>query len=466
MRLLFGFGCVFLVFCALSLGAAPEDSPENAGELVLTLEDAVERALSHSVALQKSQITLEEEEYTSKRLWAELFPTISASTGLSFNSPLFTGSADDRRLGAKNFAYSASLGLSLGLNAGIPYRMKLLRLAYQQQLLSYGDIRRLLEIDTAKNFYTLIMEKENLSQLEETLGLAERQLEKHRVGRANGMISEAVLLQSRLAVESARYALSSARADYSIGLGAFLSALGLSSEVPVRLEGEFTIQKVELDPEELIRDYLPGRPDMQYQRRVIEGLELTGRQTAMVRRAPSLDLSFNWQGSPGGSAGGTRAINNPFSDSLSASATLRIPIDSWIPGTRDSQTLRRAQAEIDKARLDLKNTGDAAAAEIRSLMANLQNSWESLEIARLREEIARRSYGYSEQGFLAGSLEALTLENSRNSLAEARYELLRGELAYRNLVLDLARAINADWRQFAGGGPVSSGGPSPGSDTP
>jgi outer membrane protein TolC len=448
MRVLFGYICVLLVFCVPPLGAAPEDSPENAGELALSLEDAVERALRNSVALQKSQITLEEEEYSSKRLWAEIFPGISASTGLSLgNTPLFTGSAADRRIGAGNFAYSASLGLSLGLNAGIPYRMKLLRLAYQQQLLSYEDTRRLLEIDTAQNFYTLITERENLTQLGETLGLTERQLEKHKVGRANGMISEAVLLQSRLAVESARYALSSARADYLIKLGAFLSALGLSSEAPVRLEGEFTIRKIDLDPEELIRDYLPGRPDIQHQRRVIDGLELTERQTVMARRAPSVDLSFNWQGSPG-STGGSRAINNPFSDSLSAGATLRIPIDSWIPGTKDSQTLRRARAEIGKARLDLKNTEDAAAAEIRSLTANLQNSWESLEIARLREEIARRSYEYSEQGFLAGSVEALTLENSRNNLAEARYQLLRGEMAYRNQVLALARAINADWRQF------------------
>jgi outer membrane protein TolC len=453
MRRLFGFGCVLFIFRVLPLGAAPGDSPQEAPELVLTLEGAVERALNNSAALRKSQIALEEEEYSSKRLWAEIFPTISASGGLSYRNSLFTGTAAERRVGAKNFSYSFSTGLELSLSAGIPYRMKLLRLAYQQQLLSYEDARRLLEIDAAQDFCTLIMERENLGQLEETLGLAEKQLEKHRVGRANGMISEAVLLQSRLAVESARYALSSAQAEYSIKLGAFLSALGLSSEQPVRLEGEFTIRKVELDPEELIRDYLPGRPDIQQQRQGIEKLELTERQSVLSNRAPSLNLSFNWGGSPGSSAGGS-AINNPFSDSFSGSATLRIPINPWIPGTREFQTLRRARAEIDKARLDLKNTEDAAAAEIRSLAAGLRNSWESLEIARLREEIARRSYEYSEQGFLAGSVEALTLENSRNSLAEARYQLLRGELNYRNLVLDLARALNTDWRQFAGGSDV------------
>jgi multidrug efflux system outer membrane protein len=441
MRVFLGPGCIFfLMVCTLApLEAAPGDSRENAGELVLTLEDAVERAVRHSVALQKSHLSLGDEEYSSKHLWAEIFPAISASGGLSYRSPLFTGG--NQSVGGENFSYSLSAGLSLGLSGGIPYRMRLLSLAYRQELLSYEDARRLLEIDTAQNFYTLITERKNLTQLGETLGLAERQLEKHRVSRANGMISEAVLLQSRLAVESARYELSSARAAYSVKLRAFLSALGLSPETPVRLEGEFTIRKIELDPEELIRDYLPRRPDIQGQRQAIERLELTERQTMMSRRAPSLDLALSW-------GGGNNPITGPFSDTLSGSATLRIPIDSWIPGTAGSQTLRKAKTEIEKARLDLTNTEKTAAAEIRSLTVNLQNSWENLEIARLREEIARRSYEYSEQGFLSGSVEAMSLENSRNSMAEARNQLLRGELNYRNLVLDLARAINADWRQF------------------
>jgi outer membrane protein TolC len=441
---------LILGLCLLSapLSPSPEDSPEGPGGLVLTLEEAVERALRYSVELRKSRISLEEEEYSSKRLWAEIFPSISASAGLSYGEvPLFTGSGS--RAVKEDFGYSASAGLSLGLNAGIPYRMKLLGLAYQMRLLSHEDTRRLLEIDTAQRFYELLAEREGLAQLADTLSLAERQLERHRVGRANGMISEAVLLQSRLAVESARYELSSGRAAYSNALGAFLSTLGLPPETPARLEGEFSIRRMELDPEALIRDYLPGRPDIEQRRREIEGLELAGRQALLSGRAPSLDLSFNWQGRPG-SSGGARAITNPFSDGLSGSLILRIPVNPWIPGTRESQNLRSAKSGIEKALLDLKNDEDAAAAQIRSLTANLRNSWESLEIARLREEIALRSYEYSEQGFLNGTLEALALENSRNSLAEARYQLLRGELAYQKLVLDLARALNADWRRFGG----------------
>jgi outer membrane protein len=446
MRVPLGFICALCVL--LPLGAAAEDSPEE-GELVLTLDDAVDQALNYSIELRKSRITLEGAEYSSKRLWAELFPAISVSTGLSFgNAPLFTGDAAAHRIGRDNFSYSASAGVRLNLDAGIPYRMKLLTLAYQRQLLSHEDVRRLLEIDTAQRFYDLVAEREGLVQLGDTLSLAERQLERHRIGRANGMISEAALLQSRLAVETARYEQSSAQAVYANELGLFLSGLGLPPETPARLEGEFNIRKIELDPEELIRDFLPRRPDIELQRQAIAEFELAERRAVVGSRAPSLDLSLNWQGSPAGSAGGTRAITNSFSDSVSGSLTLSIPINPWIPGVKESQTLRNAKSDIEKALLDLKSAEDAAAAQIRSLMANLRNSWESLEIARLREEIARRSYEYSEQGFLSGSVEALILENSRNSLAEARYQLLRGELAYQKLVLDLARAINTDWRRF------------------
>jgi outer membrane protein TolC len=449
MRVSLGFICALCVL--FPLGAAPEDSPDQTGGQVLTLDDAVDQALKHSVELQKSRITLEGGEYASKRLWAEIFPTISASAGLNFgNAPLFSGSAADHRIGKENFGYSASAGVSLSLNAGIPYRMRLLSLAYQQQLLSYEDTRRLLEIDTAQRFYDLVAEREGLALLADILNLAERQLERHRIGRANGMISEAALLQSRLAVETARYELSSAQAAYSNGLGILLSTLGLPPETSVRLEGEFSIRKIELDPEELIRNYLPARPDIEQQRRTIERLSLTERQASLGGRAPSVDLSLNWQGGPSGG----RGISNSFSDSVGGSVTLRMPINPWIPGTKESQTLRNAGSDIERALLDLKSSEEAAAAQIRSLTANLQNSWESLEIARLREEIAQRSYEYSEQGFLSGSVEALTLENSRNNLAEARYQLLRGELAYQKLVLNLAQAVNTDWRQFIRGSEI------------
>jgi multidrug efflux system outer membrane protein len=445
MGFLARFLCVlFFVYAVLPLGAQAGGTTLN-----LTLEDAIARALENSINLRKNRVTLEDREYASKNLWAVIFPRLSLGASIGYrNQPLFTGSDADRKFTEQRLSYSTSMGIGLDFSAGIPSRMKLLSLAWEQQLLSYEDARRLLEIDTAQNFYTLIAERENLSQLAETLSLAERQLERNRIARDNGLIGEMALIQSQLGVETARYDLSSAQATHANNIGAFLGTLGLPPETPVNLEGEFNIRRVEVDPEELIREYLPKRPDIEQQRRTIETLELTERQKVLDARAPSLSLSLSWAGNSG--SGG---ITSPFSDSVSGSVSLSIPVNSWIPGTTDSQALRTARSDIERNRLELKNIEEQAAGQIRSLTANLRNSWESLEIARLREQVAQRSYELTEQGFLNGAVESLTLETSRSSLAAARYQLLRSEFSYQSLVLELAQAINADWRQFIRSGP-------------
>jgi outer membrane protein TolC len=419
-----------VVSIPLPLGA------QSAG-LSLNLEDAISRALEYNINLQQSRISLENQKYTSDRLWAEIFPSISAGANIGYRSALFAGDSPPLE---QRFSYSTSLNLSLNFRAGIPSQMELLGLAYRKQLLSYEDVRRLLEIATAKKFYTLIAEREGLGQLADTLSLAERQLERHRIGRDNGMISETVLLQSQLGVETARYELSAAQATHANNTGDFLASLGLSPGTLVDLLGEFEVRRVDLDPETLIRDYLPRRPDIQQRRQAIEEQELSYRQNLLNARAPSLGLSFGWSGGGG--------MTGSFSDTVSGSVSLSIPINSWIPGSKESQALRTARSAVETARLNLKSAEDQAAAEIRSLTANLRNSWESLEIARLREQVARRSYELTERGFLNGAVESLALETSRSNLAAARYQLLRSEFSYQNLVLDLAQAINADWRQF------------------
>jgi len=123
-----------------------------------------------------------------------------------------------------------------------------------------------------------------------------------------------------------------------------------------------------------------------------------------------------------------------------------VPIDSWIPGTRQNQTVRSASAEIEKARLDLENIEIQAKTKIRSLVSNLRNTWASLEIARMRVEIAERTVEAADEGFRSGTIEFLELENYRKDLSDARQRLLQGEYFYQSLLLDLAAALNMDWK--------------------
>ena len=413
--------------------AAPLPAP-TAGVLTLTLDQAIARALDESLDLQRGYIDLQTAGYSASRLWAQVFPDLSLSGGLGYRSAMLTDPG--LRAEQNNFTYNASLGISIQLAPSLAYTMRILSLAYQTQLLNYATLCRQAELQVAKTFYSLLAIKESISILLEMQNLAEQQYQRNQIAFASGLISQRTLLQSYLGAETARLNYAQGYTGYRRQLGEFLVLLGLDQATPVELEGVIAASAVIADAEDLIQRHLPKRPDIVAQRQTIERLELTRNRTVLTSRSPSLTLSTQWQGN--GPMGGD------FTDSLSGSLTVRVPLEGWIPGTVASQSIRSANGEVEKAKLDLQRTESRARMEIRSLVENLRNSWEYIAIARLRVEIAELGYALSEQGFSQGTVESLALEDARNSMAQARQQLLEGELAYILMALDLAAALNAD----------------------
>ena len=418
----------------------------TAEPVTLTLEEAVRRALSQSINLKKNAIDLSQYEYSATHLWSEIFPGFSLSAGLTFlpSTPLVTDPGF--KYNSEALSYSVNFGISLSLNPSLSSSMKRIELAYRSQLLSYENAGKQLEIQVIKNFLRLITLKENIAYMEESLELAEQKLAKDRIARENGLLSELAWLNSRLSVETARYDLGNAEGTYKNALGEFLALLGMDADTELIYRGTVEISPVLSDPEQLILEYLPKRPDIVSQRQTIERLELSRNVTSMTARSPSLTLGAQWRG--GTPTGGTRSkgLGDPFTDNISGNLTLNIPVDGWIPGTRQNQNIKSADAEIEKARLDLQNTETGAKTQIRSLISNLGSTWSNLEIARLRVEIAERTTEAADEGFRNGTVEFQELEDRRNDLTDARQRLLLGEYSYQSLLLDLAAALNVDWR--------------------
>jgi len=413
--------------------------------VTLTLEDAVKRALDQSINLKKGAIDLSLTQYSANNLWSEIFPGFSVSTGLTVlpKTPLFTDPGFSYN--QNGLSYSYDVGISLSLNPSFSSSMKRIELAYRAQLLSYDTACKQLEIQVIKNFLNLVTMKENIATLEQSLKLAEQNLQRDQTARQNGLLSELDWLNSRLSVETARYNLIAAQGSYQNALEDFLALLGMDAGTDINFSGTVEISPVLLDPEQLIREYLPKRPDIVSQRQTIERLVYTKNITTLGARSPSLRIATAWQGTP--ASGGLTA---PFTDNVSGSLTLSIPIDAWIPGTKTSQTLQSASADVDKARLDLQNTETQAKAQIRSLILNLHSTWQSLEIAHLRVEIAQRTVDAAEEGFQNGTVEFQELETLRRDLSNANQQLLQGEYSYQSLLLDLATALNVDWRTLTG----------------
>jgi len=422
----------------------------RAEPLQLGLHDAVKLAIDNSLSLQRSAIDLAQAGYSASRLWSEIFPSFNLSAGMTFlpatpylTDPGFQYNQDMR-------SYTINLGLSLNLNASLRSSMRRIELAYRSQLLNYEGAVQQLEIQVIKDFLRLITRQEYLAIMQEALDLALVKLEQDRIARQNGLLSELLWLNSQLSAETARYNLSDALNSYQNALREFLALLGLDPDCDVEFTGSIEAIPLALDPEQLIEDHLPRRPDIIRQRQTIERLELTQNINILSARSPTLSVSTAWRGfSSPLSPLQRQGLNDPFSDSLSGSITLSIPIDSWIPGTRQNQNIRSGDAEIEKARLDLQSTETAAKTQIRSLISNLNNIQTSLDIARMRVELARGTLEATEVGFRNGTVEFRELEDRRRDLTDARHRLLEVEFSQQSLLLDLAAALHIDWKTVA-----------------
>jgi len=427
------FLTIGLFFSAADINALSQDTAEKE----LSLGEAVSHALEYNLNLKKMRVDLEASDYAESKSWSEFFPTISATMGARINTPLFTSGGFI--INDKTLTYNADIGISLGLNAGIPYAIKNVNLVHQGNFLRYEEACTQLSVQITKKYYSLAAEKNNLAFLEEVLNLAQKQYERSQISFKNGLVRELSVIQSRLAYENARYSLSAANIVYSNNMAEFLAMLGMPQDEKITLPDEITIVKISADAETLIKNYLSNRPDIARNIQEIERLENASKQLSLQNKAPSLRLAISWN---------PNLKFNPFSETFSASANLTIPIDPWIPGTTKSQTVDRSKDSMEKAKLDLESAETTAKTLIRTLTALLKNSWDSILIARLGYEAAELSYRLTEQGFNNGIIESLVLDDARNNMTNARQRMYQSELSYFNMILDLSAAINMDWKNL------------------
>ena len=402
-------------------------SQENAVR-TLTLEEACALAEQNSISLQQQAIDLEMDRIRAKSLWAQVFPSISASGGADYGIPVKNNAR------SPDPSYSASIRLSLGLSTGLPLTMANISLAYKNSLLNYSQAKRILVNQTSKTFFSLLAQKDKLNVLEGTMRLASDQLERDRIARQSGYIGELDYLSAQVSSERSKLVYNQELAYYQNALGKFLLALGLDSRETVSLEGKPEISRLSLDADALVSDRLFLRPDMIALQNEIKRLKNARTETFLSTKGPSVNLFANWGAN----------LKTGLDDLINAGISVSIPIDPWIPRTKGDQTVRRSDAEYRKALLELKDFENNAREEIRSYTDTITNTWTEVEISRLQAGYAQRAYELAERAYRSGTMNFLDYETTRNRLSDARQQQLQSELSYKILILDLASTLNME----------------------
>ena len=451
---------IFLISAVLSAPAFPAETYR------LTPEEAVEIALKNNLDLKTSEIALRTKQRNKRQVYNQLMPSLSAGVALSrsnlnpgenmrkmFSSGSSSGGASSMIPSTVYPDWTASFQVNgtFSLNGSFFTAIETVQNDYIAGLITYEDAKATLSKNIKQAYFDLIYLGENVSLIRESLEMAEKRYRQAQRNYNSGLVPDVDLLQAQVSMENVRPQLLQAQNTYDTSLLQFKINLGLNIEDTVVLDNSVLdaadAMQIELDAANLSNQYLNDRYDIQSIRANIDLLQSNKKSAMVSAMSPTFSVSAGYLPRIGifGSDVADADKNAQYKDWLdsgSFSISLSVPIDTLIPGTKTYTQAAEIQDSIDSMKVSLENAIRLADLEIRSLVMNIDNAREQLEVLQSSVTLAETVYQRYADGYRLGTVEILDFENVENQLNQARLNLVSGKVTLAKALMDLEYALN------------------------
>ncbi|MCR5725752.1 MAG: TolC family protein [Treponema sp.] len=425
------------VLSATEAAAVTQGTAAETGKtIVLTVDDAVEKALIAHLDVQRGKITLEQAAREYKHAWNSVLPSITASG--SGSETRVTEDSDTDTVSLK-----AGVSASLSIDAGLGSKIKGLKASYEAGKATFEDTVRQTESAVRASFYNLLYLKEKWESAKSTCESYQRQYDQTSAKAKRGMASELDLLTAQVNLETAKPDVDSAEQTYMNALTSFLDTIGYELEPgdKVTLEGS-------LDYAETAKaaDYTLLETCVE-QSSEVRALEDKLRIAALSRDSqkgslyfPSLTASasvypLNWQNEK--VSGSTTDTPN-----WSVSLGLSLPLDSYLPGSSARDTIASLTDTVKDYELQLENKKKTVRTETMEKLKGIELSQKNLKARHLNVELAQKSYEMTEDAYSRGTKDLLTLQSALDTLRTAQLQLREEQYTLISSVLDLEQSLS------------------------
>lgn len=430
----------------------PEYSSGNYSESVLdiTLEEAVEMALSESSQIKTARIdsNLKTRAYNTR--WNVFVPSVSVtgsgirSATVTDYSSMFPGMGPAPEYSeSDHWMYSASVSASLNLNFALIEGIKASRNNLHLGYITLKQAEKQVERDVKKLFYSILLMQDNLSLQKELLENSKNRYEQAKINYQQGRVPELTVLQTQVTYENMKPSVMELEHTVRQQLRSFALVIGMEEGVLPNLVGEIKPEFVDLDKTVLAKKYSASSFDVISLQKNIMLMENSLMAAKFQMYTPSLSFSYAYTPT-------MSDVTAPFFDSESwtdngrFTASLYFDITGLLPFSSTYQKMLDTQANLDKLRLNLNLLVQNNASEIISLVEKLEKSKSSMEVSQMSVGLAQKAYDMTLTAFQNGTTELLDLRDSESQLAQARLGLANEGFNYISALLDLEYLVNAD----------------------
>jgi outer membrane protein len=410
---------LILSLAAVSLPAWGQPAPSEPPPQVLTLNEAVRRALESNLTLLRSRTEVTAADLQRRALLASVFPKVNLQGSTTQNSEEVSfGSEDDQRVILPGTDWSYRLTFTQPIYAGNRERRALQQARLNTEVARQGVVSAEDQILTGVIAdYLSILEGESLLAVEQkNLELARNRQKQAQDLYEAGETTRVEVLRAESDIKAAERRIASARqlrdaAESRLRLD--LSIDGPATPIQVSAPGPLF---PELPSEAaLYTEAERLRPEVSQAKTGVEiaRLEVLKQKGALL---PIVAAEGGW-------------INqrSSFPTDRYGFLTLRVNVPIYQGGEVKARTAT-AQERQRQAEMRLEEVRQVVREQVRLALLDLQTSDANLRLAREQLAAAEAEYQQASELYHAQEITALESEAAETSLAEARRAVATGEL--------------------------------------
>ena len=396
--------------------------------LKITLDQALEIALTESNTIKIADMTVEKSGYAKKGSYASLYPNINVSS--SYQRTLLKqvmvmdmgGQAMEIKVGRdNNISTSATASMPL-VNASLWESLKLSALDVELAVEQARSSKVSMISQVKQAFYGVLLAKESLAVMTQVYDNAQANYEKTLQRYNMGKASEVEKLRAQVNVMNAEPNVSSAENAVLLATWQLKAVMGLNLDTDIEVAGELKDYTAELLTPFVGEDNISNNSSLvqlDIQNRMLE----SNIRMQKKQYLPTLSASINYNYS----AMGDSELN--WFPSSNAALSLNIPVFDGFQKHYNIKQRKIAKDMLDVQRIDAERQIRIA---IRNYNDHIALCVKNYTAANSTVEIAQKSYEISEKMYEVGKATLVELNDAQLALQQA--QLTQAQAIYEYMV--------------------------------
>jgi outer membrane protein TolC len=407
---------------------------------VLTLREAIHRAVEHNLTILGLTHAVSQERGQQRVARSRLLPNITgefsaleqrlnlAAVGVQIEIPI-PGVEVARVVGPFNVLdWRARLSQSL-VNVTALQSHRASGEAVRASELSLRDARDLITLAVGRTYLETLAGRARVeatrTEVDTATALHERAVQQQAAGLATPLDVNRAHVQAL----TARQRLASLEGGFAKQKIDLVRMTGLPPTDQFDLDDAMPYAAAPpVSVDDMVRQALETRADLMAADAQVRAAELT-LSSVRAERLPSVELTADY--------GASRAFGTPATNTYMVAGVVRVPL--WDAG-RTSGQVEQAIAMLNRRRAERDDLRAQIEADVRKAYVDLHASTLAVEVAELNLQINRDTLGLTRQRFDAGVSDNVALVQSQESLASAEFAYIDSVLGHNLAKLELARA--------------------------